>query len=62
MTSMRLGSTFGPLVGGYLYSQVNYNSPFLASAILVAVSIMVGLSFKEKRVKKSVKGTQVINQ
>ena len=62
MTSMRLGSTFGPLVGGYLYSQVNYSSPFLASAILVAVSIMVGLSFKDDRVRKTVKETQTINQ
>jgi MFS family permease len=49
MTSIRLGSTFGPLTAGYLYSQVDYRSPFLASAILIAISIMVGLSFKEKR-------------
>ncbi len=61
MTSMRLGSTFGPLVGGYLYSRVNYNSPFLASAILIAVSILVARSFKEGQSVKSVKDTNIIN-
>lgn len=51
MTGMRLGSTFGPLMAGYLYSSVNPESPFLASAILIAMSIMVGLRFREKREK-----------
>jgi len=60
MTSIRLGSTFGPLMAGYLYSQVGYSIPFLASAVLVAISIMVGLSFKETRLRNSLKENRAI--
>jgi len=57
MTGMSLGNTLGPLMGGILYSQVDYKMPFLASAILVAMSIMVGLRFKEKKDRSILKKT-----
>ena len=49
MTSMRLGSTVTPVLAGYLYSGVGYRSPFLVSAALVTLSIVVVLAFKEAR-------------
>ncbi len=49
MTSMRLGNTVAPILAGYLYSSVGYRSPFLASAVLVALTIVVALAFKEAR-------------
>jgi len=49
MTSMRLGSTVTPVLAGYLYSGVGYRSPFLASAALVILSIVVALAFKEAK-------------
>ncbi|MBL7079407.1 MFS transporter [Candidatus Bathyarchaeota archaeon] len=52
MTSMRLGSTVAPVLAGYLYSSVGYRSPFLASAVLVALSIVVALAFKEARAEE----------
>jgi MFS family permease len=52
MTSMRLGNTVAPVLAGYLYSSVSYRSPFLASAVLIALSIVVALVFKEARVDK----------
>jgi len=36
----------------YLYSSVGYRSPLLASAALVALSIVIALAFKEARAKK----------
>ncbi len=52
MMSMRLGSTVAPILAGYLYSSVGYRSPFLASAVLVTLSIVVALGFKEARVEE----------
>ena len=52
MTSMRLGSTVAPILAGYLYSSVGYRSPFLASAVLVTLSIVVALGFKEARAEE----------
>ena len=52
MTSMRLGSTVAPILAGYLYSSVSYRSPFLASAVLVALSIVIALAFKEARAEE----------
>ena len=52
MTSMRLGSTVTPVLAGYLYSGVGYRSPFLASAALVTLSIVVALAFKEARAEE----------
>ena len=52
MTSMRLGSTVAPVLAGYLYSSVGYRSPFLASAVLVALSIVVALAFKEVKAEE----------
>ena len=52
MTSMRLGSTVAPVLAGYLYSGVGYRSPFLASAALVTLSIVVALAFKEARAEE----------
>jgi MFS family permease len=47
MTSMRLGNTVAPILAGYLYSSVGFKSPFLASAVLVVLSIIITLAFKE---------------
>jgi MFS family permease len=52
MTSMRLGSTVAPVLAGYLYSSVGYRSPFLASAAMVALSIVIALAFKEARTEE----------
>ena len=52
MTSMRLGNTVAPVLAGYLYSKVGYKSPFLVSAVLVTVSIIIGLAFKEARAEE----------
>jgi MFS family permease len=52
MTSMRLGSTVAPVLAGYLYSGVGYRSPFLASAALVALLIVIALAFKEARAEE----------
>ena len=52
MMSMRLGSTVAPVLAVYLYSNVGYRSPFLASAALVAMSIVIALAFKEARPKE----------
>ena len=52
MMSMRLGSTVAPVLSVYLYSNVGYRSPFLASAALVALSIVIALAFKEARAKE----------
>jgi MFS family permease len=52
MTSMRLGSTVAPILAGYLYSSVGYRSPFLASAVLVVLSIVIALAFKEAKAEK----------
>ncbi len=52
MMSMRLGSTVAPVLAVYLYSNVGYRSPFLASAALVAKSIVIALAFKEARPKE----------
>ena len=52
MMSMRLGSTVAPVLAVYLYSNVGYRSPFLASAALVALSIVIALAFKEARPKE----------
>jgi predicted MFS family arabinose efflux permease len=49
MTSMRLGNTVAPVLAGYLYSSVGFKSPFLVSAVLVALTIVVVLAFKEAR-------------
>ena len=49
MMSMRLGSTVAPVLAVYLYSDVGYRSPFLASAALVALSIVIALAFKEAK-------------
>ena len=49
MTSMRLGNTVAPILAGSLYSSVGYRSPFLVSAVLVALTIVVALAFKEAR-------------
>jgi MFS family permease len=49
MMSMRLGNTVAPVLAGYLYSSVGFRSPFLASAVLVALTIVVALAFKEAR-------------
>jgi dipeptide/tripeptide permease len=48
---MRLGSTVAPILASYLYSGVGFRSPFLASAVLVVLSIVVALAFKEARVE-----------
>jgi MFS family permease len=48
MTSIRLGQTFGPLMAGYLYSFVSFTSPFLASSIILAMSILIISMLKEK--------------
>ena len=53
MTSMRLGGTVAPVLAGYLYSSVGYRSPFLASAALVAISIVIALAFKEVRAEEA---------
>lgn len=47
MTSLRLGSTIGPLLGGYLYSGVGNTTPFLACAVFSLLSVGVGLAFRE---------------
>jgi MFS family permease len=52
MMSMRLGSTVAPVLAVYLYSNVGYRSPFLASAALVALSIVIALAFKEARAEE----------
>jgi MFS family permease len=52
MTSMRLGSTVAPVLAGYLYSGVGYRSPFLASAALVTLSIVIALALKEARAEE----------
>lgn len=52
MTSMRLGNTVAPILAGYLYSSVGYRSPFLASAVLVVLSIVIALAFKEARAEE----------
>jgi MFS family permease len=53
MMSMRLGSTVAPVLAVYLYSNVGYRSPFLASAALVALSIVIALAFKEARAEEA---------
>ena len=53
MTSMRLGSTVAPILAGYLYSSVGFRSPFLASAVLVVLSIVIALAFREVRVEEN---------
>ena len=52
MTSMRLGNTVAPILARYLYSSVGYRSPFLASAVLVVLSIVIALAFKEARAEE----------
>jgi MFS family permease len=52
MASLRLGSTVAPVLAGYLYSTVGHRSPFLVSAVLVAFSIIIGLTFKEARAEE----------
>ncbi len=52
MTSMRLGNTVAPILAGYLYSSVGFRSPFLASAVFVALSIVVALAFKEAKTEE----------
>jgi len=49
MTSMRLGSTVGPLLAGYLYGAVGPVAPFLASAVVSAGMVVAALGFSEKR-------------
>jgi MFS family permease len=52
MASLRLGSTVAPVLAGYLYSTVGHRSPFLVSAVLVAFSIIIGLTFKEAKAEE----------
>jgi ACS family glucarate transporter-like MFS transporter len=53
MTSQRLGRTAAPVLAGYLYSKVSYRSPFLTSAMVIVLSIVIALLFKEARTEEN---------
>jgi len=48
MTGFRLGSSVGPLLGGYLYSSLSPRSPFIAAALLFSIGIPLVYLIKEK--------------
>jgi DHA1 family multidrug resistance protein-like MFS transporter len=48
MTGFRMGFIVGPLLGGYLYSSLSPNSPFIAAAMLFFIGIPLVYLIKEK--------------
>lgn len=47
MTAYRVGYTIGPIISGYLFSNMGGVTPFIAATIAFAVAIPIGLKFKE---------------
>jgi MFS family permease len=48
MTGFRMGSSVGPLLGGYLYSSLSPRYPFIAAALLFSIGIPLVYLIKEK--------------
>jgi ACDE family multidrug resistance protein len=51
LTGVRLGFTIGPMISGYLYGSSSNLSPFLASAIFLALSVPFALFLRENQKK-----------
>jgi len=57
-----LGRILGPALGGYLYASVSWGSPFLASALLIFVSLTVSIKLRKKLPNSAKVSPQEIDQ